>query len=247
LFYFPSSFLRNFEQYLGTHSEAYENSLSDDEMDYEAPAFVYGNLIDLADANSTTTPEINVIKDEVLHDTPVIVPEKKYQIQIYKKYGEANIASFFSLTTEEGLSVPKAAKQTGIPRSTAYELKGVWNDNDGTVYPSGCIKRKSKANSNTRFKNTKLNPKHTAFLIEQIDNNPCITITDVSQLLCYKFEGLSISSSAVRKHMVNYCKISLKNIKPYNLKRNSDRTIPLNLSMPGSCWCGLYEKLCVFR
>lgn len=67
----------NFEQYVGTHSEAYEDSSSDDEMDYEAPTFVYGNLIDLADANSTITPEVNVIKDEVLHDTPVIVPEKK--------------------------------------------------------------------------------------------------------------------------------------------------------------------------
>ncbi|CAO3674266.1 unnamed protein product [Rhizopus stolonifer] len=107
------------DKYVRTHSEAYEDSSSDDEMDYEAPTFAYGNLIDLVDANSTITPEVNVIKDEVLHDTPVIVPGKKYPIQIYKKYGEANIARFFTLITEEGLSVPKAAKQTGIPRSTA--------------------------------------------------------------------------------------------------------------------------------
>ncbi|KAG0743808.1 hypothetical protein G6F35_010349 [Rhizopus arrhizus] len=217
----------SFEQYVGTHSEAYEDSSSDDEMNYEAPNFVYGNLIDFPDANSTITPEGNVIRDE--------------------KYGEANIARFFTLITE-GLSVPKAAKQTGIPRSTAYELKGAWNDSDGTVYPPGCIKRKSKANSNTRFKNTRLNSEHTAFLIEQIDNNPCITIADVSQLLCSKFEGLSISSSAVRNHIVNHCKISLKNVKPYKLERDSDRTIRLRFEFINA-WKAIgvdYMKNCMF-
>lgn len=46
-------------------------------------------------------------------------------------------------------------------------------------------------------------------------------------MLCAKFEGLSISSSAVRNHMVNHCKLSLKNTKQYNLERDSDRTIKL--------------------
>ena len=175
------------------------------------------------------------------------MPEKNISIQIYNKYGEANIARFFTLITE-GLSVPKAAKQTGIPRSTAYELKGAWNDSDGTVYPPGCIKRKSKANSNTRFKNTRLNSEHTAFLIEQIDNNPCITIADVSQLLCSKFEGLSISSSAVRDYIVNHCKISLKNVKLYHLERDSDRTIRLRFEFINA-WKSVdvdYMKNCMF-
>ncbi|KAG1336465.1 hypothetical protein G6F62_006249 [Rhizopus arrhizus] len=176
----------NFEQYVCTHSEEYEDSSSDDEIDYEAPNFVYGNLIDFPDTNSTTTPEGNVIRDEVLHDTPVIVPEKKYPIQIYKKYGETNIARFFTLIIEEGLSVPKAAKQTGIPRSIAY--------------------------------------------------------------FCSKFEGLSISSSAVRNHIVNHCKISLKNVKPYKLERDSDRTIRLRFEFINA-WKAIgvdYMKNCMF-
>ncbi|KAG1377539.1 hypothetical protein G6F61_006637 [Rhizopus arrhizus] len=155
----------NFEQYVGTHSEAYEDSSSDDEMDYEAPNFVYRNLIDFPDANSTITPEGNVIRDE--------------------KYGEANIAKFFTLITE-GLSVPKAVKQTGIPRSTAY--------------------------------------------------------------FCSKFEGLSISSSAVRNHIVNHCKISLKNVKPYKLERDSDRTIRLRFEFINA-WKAIgvdYMKNCMF-
>lgn len=67
----------NFEQYVGTHSEAYEESSSDDEMDYAAPAFVYGNLTDFTDTNSAITPELDVIKDEVLQNALAVVPEKK--------------------------------------------------------------------------------------------------------------------------------------------------------------------------
>ncbi|KAL0085067.1 hypothetical protein J3Q64DRAFT_1625075, partial [Phycomyces blakesleeanus] len=119
----------------------------------------------------------------------------------YKKYGEANIVRFFILTTEEELIVPKAANQTGISRSTAYKLKGAWSDSNGTVYPSDCIKQKSKANLNTRFSNKTLNSEYTAFLIEQIDNKLSITISGVLQLLFSRFEVLSISSSAVRNHM----------------------------------------------
>lgn len=45
--------------------------------------------------------------------------------------------------------------------------------------PQAVLSKKSEANSNKRLKNTKFNSEHTAFLIEQIDKNPCITTTDV--------------------------------------------------------------------
>lgn len=55
---------------------------------------------------------------------------------MYKKYGEANIAKLFQFITEEGTSVPKAAKITNILRITAYEIrKKAWNQSGGTVYP----------------------------------------------------------------------------------------------------------------
>lgn len=106
-------------------------------------------------------------------------------------------------------------------------MKEAWNGSDGTVYPSGCIKRKPKVNSNAKLKNTKLNSEHTAFLIEQIDKYFYVTITDVSKPLCSKLDGLSISTSAVRNHMVKYCKASLKNVIPYDIEKDSDRTIQL--------------------
>jgi hypothetical protein len=86
----------DFEQYVGTHLEAYKDSSSDDEMDYGAPNFVYGNLIDLADANSTITPEGNVIRDEVLH-APVIVPEKNIQFKYTRNMARQILLDFLHL------------------------------------------------------------------------------------------------------------------------------------------------------
>lgn len=56
---------------------------------------------------------------------PAELPQRKYKLKVYKKYGEANIETFFHLITEEGTSIPKAAKITNIPRSTAYEIKKI--------------------------------------------------------------------------------------------------------------------------
>lgn len=78
--------------------------------------------------------------------------------------------------TEEGYTVPKAAEIESILRSTAYELKKVWNDNDGSVYPKGCVKRESKKSPNKLKGNAKLEDKHTFFLIELIDKNSYIYI-----------------------------------------------------------------------
>ena len=68
-------------------------------------------------------------------DAPEL-PQRKYTLQVYKKYGEANIAKFFQLITEEGTSVPKS-----IQNYEYTEKHSLWvekkhkNQSDGTVYP----------------------------------------------------------------------------------------------------------------
>ncbi|KAG0167315.1 hypothetical protein DFQ29_000515, partial [Apophysomyces sp. BC1021] len=74
----------NFQHYVDTRTEAYDDGSSDEEMDLESPAFAYGKLIDLADANTIITPNI---KNENMPDAPE-VSQRKYTLQVYKKYGE---------------------------------------------------------------------------------------------------------------------------------------------------------------
>ncbi|CAO3687096.1 unnamed protein product [Rhizopus stolonifer] len=90
----------NFEYYADSRKEAYDDSSSDDEMDFEAPSIVYGKLIELADANSVMNFDNPDIKNEAMPDAPELL------CKCIKR-----------------MSVPRAAKATSIPRSTAYELK----------------------------------------------------------------------------------------------------------------------------
>ncbi|KAI8076720.1 uncharacterized protein B0P05DRAFT_471661, partial [Gilbertella persicaria] len=46
------------------------------------------------------------------------------------------------LIQEEGLSIPKAAKACGIPRSSAYELVKEYNESKATVVPASLSKKR---------------------------------------------------------------------------------------------------------
>ncbi|KAI8874629.1 hypothetical protein K501DRAFT_167270, partial [Backusella circina FSU 941] len=60
---------------------------------------------------------------------------------------------------EEGLTVPMAAEQCGILRSSAYKLLDEFNAGDGSVLPGNIPKALMRGPK-------KLFPQHSAFLIE---------------------------------------------------------------------------------
>ncbi|KAI9468057.1 hypothetical protein BDB00DRAFT_777421 [Zychaea mexicana] len=153
-----------------------------------------------------------------MKDSLATVSEKKAPSVKYKKYGEDQVKRFFELITKEGYTVPKAAEIAGIPRSTAYKSKKVWNDSDGS-------------NPDKSKGNTKLEDKHTFFLIDLIDKNPCITIIEAKEDLCSKFSDLSITASGVNKHMKGKCGLSLKESKLYTLTRDAPRTLKLRFDI----------------
>jgi hypothetical protein len=211
-----------------TTIEEVDDESSSDEMDLECTAKEYGEVIMLAGAFTFTIDDDNVNNEIIMKDSLATVSEKKAPSVKYKKYGEDQVKRFFELMTEEGYTVPKAA---GIPRSTAYEIKKVWNDSDGSVYPKGCVKRESKKNPDKLKGNTKLEDKHTFFLIELIDKNPCITVMEAKEDLCSKFSDLSITASGVNKHMKGKCGLSLKESKLYTLTRDAPRTLKLRFDI----------------
>ncbi|KAG1079338.1 hypothetical protein G6F35_010153 [Rhizopus arrhizus] len=117
-----------------TTIEEIDDESSSDEMDLEYAAKEYGEVIMLADAFTTTIDDNDTINNEIImKDSLATVSEKKAPSIKYKKYGKDQVKRFFELMTEEGYTVPKAAETAGIPRSTAYELKKVWNDSDGSA------------------------------------------------------------------------------------------------------------------
>lgn len=85
-----------------------------------------------------------------------------------KKYGQDQIERIIRVIQERGLTVPKAAEQCRIPRSSAYNLLNKFNTCSGSIRP-GTVK-KSKTTPKKLF------PEHTEFLIEKFDTNPSITL-----------------------------------------------------------------------
>ena len=65
---------------------------------------------------------------------------------------------------------------------------------------------------------------HSQFLIEYIDKNPTSVLVDIKEKLC-AFQGLSISVSALHKHLVHKCKVTLKRLEKLPAARNTDRVI----------------------
>lgn len=94
-------------------------------------------------------------------------------------------------------------------------------DPESTELP-GQSKKASRAADDPR---NKIRAEHTTLTIDYIDKNPTAVVDDVTNDLCAKFDGLSITSSAVEKHMKTHCSLSLKRVHPQVQARNAERTI----------------------
>ncbi|KAG2212939.1 hypothetical protein INT45_009796 [Circinella minor] len=205
-------------------TDAYGYADSNDDIDFESTAIEYGNIEmivnfdDMKEAeNERMIEAVNCISEEI----QVLSINN---IKRYKKYGQDQIERFICLKQEEGLSIPKAAAQCGIPRSTAYELINEFNSSDGTVLP-GNNPRKSQN------KAKKLFPVHSEFLIQLFDQNPSIVLEQARIQLCERFPGLEISIPGLYKHIREKCALSLKQATKYTAERDSPRTLQLRFDI----------------
>lgn len=73
----------------------------------------------------------------------------------------------------------------------------------------------------------KLTDIHSQFLVEFIDKHPISILSDIRQSLCDVFPGFSISISALHRHLVQKCKVTLKRLQKLPAARSSDQVIKL--------------------
>ena len=205
-------------------TDAYGYADSNDEMDFESTAIEYGNIEmivnfdDMKEAeNERMIETVNCISEEI----QVL---SIHNVKRYKKYGQDQIERFIRLKQEEGLSIPKAAAQCGIPRSTAYELINEFNSSDGTVLPGNNPRKPQN-------KAKKLYPTHSEFLIQLFDQNPSIVLEQARIQLCEAFPGLEISIPGLYKHIREKCALSLKQATKYTAERDSPRTLQLRFDI----------------
>ena len=73
----------------------------------------------------------------------------------------------------------------------------------------------------------KLTDCHSQFLIGYVDEHPAAILLDIRKALCEAFPEISISISALHRHLVQKCKLTLKKLEKLPVARNSERVLKL--------------------
>ncbi|KAJ1994886.1 hypothetical protein EDC05_001261, partial [Coemansia umbellata] len=71
----------------------------------------------------------------------------------------------------------------------------------------------------------KLNETHTPFLTQFVNQNPTVVLADTKKSLCEAFEDLAISGSALHRHLVYKCYLTLKKLEKLPAARTLDKQL----------------------
>jgi transposase len=131
---------------------------------------------------------------------------------VYKKYTDEQIMGYINLIIE-GMSVKEASEKMDITINTAYRYRKMWNQ--GGVTP---VRNKRGPAEGVM---SKLKDEHTRFIINYIDHETTpSSLTQIKEALRDHFEGLSVSNSALHRHMRAKCAVSLKRLEKSPETRN---------------------------
>src|SRR3984893_4308581 len=136
----------------------------------------------------------------------------------YRRCTAHQIEQLFDYVIEQGKTAKDAALLTGINIRTAQRYIRKYNDDEERRLPvSG---RKPGAG-----RKAKLTECHSQFLIGYVHEHPTAVFSDIRRALCEAFPDLSISISALHRHLVQKCKLTRKKLEKLPAARNSDRVL----------------------
>jgi transposase len=120
----------------------------------------------------------------------------------------------------------RAGQLAGInPRTAQDYVKKYREDQEQRVPVPGGDR------SHSRGGNRKLFDEHTIFLIKFWDEKPSATLEEARQVLAIEFEGLDITLSGLRKHVIKHCRLTLKKLEKLPARRVSDDILDLRRKM----------------
>jgi len=138
----------------------------------------------------------------------------------YRRYTAHQIEQLFDYVIEQGKTAKDAALLTGINIRTAQHYIKKYNDDEEGRLPV----RGRKPGAGRKAKLTEC---HSQFLIGYVDEHPTAILSNIRRALYEAFPELSISISALHRHLVQKCKLTLKKLEKLPATRNSDRVLRL--------------------
>lgn len=113
------------------------------------------------------------------------------------------------------MPIKDAALKTGINEKSAYCFKSEWQK-------TGEVPQRKKRGRRVGTV-SELTEKHFKFIIDLIDEHSTITVAEIHELLLQEFSGLSVSPSAVYRHLRTSCALSMKKLEKISVARNSEK------------------------
>ncbi|KAI7898350.1 uncharacterized protein BX663DRAFT_525507 [Cokeromyces recurvatus] len=163
------------------------------------------NNVDVEENSSTTGSSSSSNNDNSRQNTTTISSNTRPSTSRnmhYKKYTDEQITGYINLIIE-GMSVKSAAAKSGITANSAYRFRKMWNK--AGVTP---VRHKRGPAEGAM---SKLKEEHTKFIINYVDHEVANgSLAQIKDALQKEFHDLSVSSSALHRHMKAKCAFSLK-------------------------------------
>ncbi len=164
----------------------------------------------ISDGNEQVEAEVNGGKDITLDTNISLTPLKSSGRVSYRRYTPEDKSDVYFLVHNRAMTASDASLKTGIPLST---VRG-WLKEDEVETDYAFTKEKSR--SGRRPDIPKLTDEQTKFLINEIDNDISITITELTDKLTNSYNDLKVSKSGVSKFVKEYCYLALQLLKPHS-------------------------------
>ncbi|OAD81195.1 hypothetical protein PHYBLDRAFT_138734 [Phycomyces blakesleeanus NRRL 1555(-)] len=157
----------------------------------------------------------------------------------YQKYNQNQVNKLFSLVFLENQTAAAAARETGINVRTAQNYVRLAREKIQADFDAATVEtdesngletmevKEVSAPKERKHGNQKLFQAHSAFFLKFFKNKPDATLEQARIAVMEEFSGLQITKSAIQKHLVKKCALTMKKLEKLPEKRDDVNIIEM--------------------
>ncbi|OAD71061.1 hypothetical protein PHYBLDRAFT_171124 [Phycomyces blakesleeanus NRRL 1555(-)] len=157
----------------------------------------------------------------------------------YQKYNQNQVNKLFSLVFSENQTAAAAAREMGINVRTAQNYVRLAREKIRADFDAATVEtdksngletmevEEVSAPKEQKHGNQKLFQAHSAFFLKLFENKSDATLEQARIAVMEEFSGLQITKSAIQKHLVKKCALTIKKLEKLPEKRDDVSTIEM--------------------
>ncbi|OAD78137.1 hypothetical protein PHYBLDRAFT_142003 [Phycomyces blakesleeanus NRRL 1555(-)] len=157
----------------------------------------------------------------------------------YQKYNQNQVNKLFSLVFSENQTAAAAAREMGINVQTAQNYVRLAREKIQADFDAATVEtdesnrlktmevEEVSAPKERKHGNQKLFQVHSTFFLKFFENKPDATLEQARIAVMEEFSGLQITKSAIQKHLVKKCALTMKKLEKLPEKRDDVNTIEM--------------------